>query len=142
LITLPSSHEEALKAEIKKTFGLIAHTEMREMDVLLLKEKMPSASELTSHPSGKSMGVTDKDGKVYITGQTLDVFSAYVEYALNKPVLNRTSLNGRYDFVLDKHLFDGTSDPDLVKKTLMDEFGLEPVPSRESIEVLVVEKLP
>jgi uncharacterized protein (TIGR03435 family) len=141
LITLPDHQQEGLQSEIKKEFGLIAHRESRETDVLLLKVKNPAATGLKPHLNGKSMGITDKDGKVYVMGQTIGVFANYFEYALKQPVIDRTSLDGRYDCVLDEHLFDGTSDPNLVKKVGLDEFGLELVPSREPIEMLVVEKV-
>ena len=86
------------------------------------------------------MGITAKDGEIYVMGQTIGVLANYFEYALKKPVVDRTFLDGRYDCVLDEHLFDGTSDPNLVKKVGLDELGLELVPGREPIEMLVVEK--
>jgi Protein of unknown function (DUF3738) len=58
-----------------------------------------------------------------------------------RPVLDRTSLDGRYDCVLDEQLFDGTSDPNLAKKVGLDEFGFALVPSREPVEMLIVEKV-
>jgi uncharacterized protein (TIGR03435 family) len=144
LITLPVSQEEqlkALQAQIKMKLGLIAHRETRKTDVLFLKVKNPNATGLKSHSSGNSYSVTTKDGKVYVMGQTIGVLAYHFEYALKQPVLDKTTLNGRYDCVLDGHLFDGTSDPNLVKKFGLDEFGLELVPSREPIEMLVVEKV-
>jgi uncharacterized protein (TIGR03435 family) len=141
LITLPDHQQEGLQSEIKKEFGLIAHRESRETDVLLLKVKNSTATGLKPHPSGKSMGITAKDGKVYVMGQTIDVFANYFEYALKRPVVNQTSLDGRYDSILDEHLFDGTSDPKLVEKAGLDQLCLELVPSREPIEMLVVEKV-
>jgi uncharacterized protein (TIGR03435 family) len=141
LITLPDHQQEGLQSEIKKELGLIAHRESRETDVLLLKVKNSAPTGLKPHPSGKSMGITAKDGKVYVMGQTIGVFANYFEYALKKPIVDQTSLNGRYDSILDEHLFDGTSDPKLVEKAGLDELGLELVPSREPIEMLVVEKV-
>jgi uncharacterized protein (TIGR03435 family) len=140
LITLLDHQQEGLQSEVKKQFGLIAHRETRETDVLLLKLKTSGAIGLKQHPNGKSMGITAKDGEIYVMGQTIGVLANYFEYALKKPVVDRTFLDGRYDCVLDEHLFDGTSDPNLVKKVGLDELGLELVPGREPIEMLVVEK--
>ena len=141
LITLPAHQEENLQAELKKQFGLIAHRQTRETDVLLLKLKTPGVVGLKQHPYGKSMGITAKDGKIYVMGQTIGVFANYFEYALKQPVVDQTLLNGRYDCVLDEHLFDGTSNPNLVKKAGLDELGLELVPTNMPIEMLVVEKI-
>ena len=143
LVTLPASDQarqnERLQAEIKRKLGLVGQLEKRETDVLLLKVKT-SASGLKSH-TGQNSSVKISSGKIHANGQSAEMLAFYTEYAVKKVVIDRTGLNGRYDFVLDQHLFDSTSDAGAVENALLDDFGLELVPSREPVEMLVVEQV-
>jgi len=142
LTTLPNYQDQlnALQAEIKKKLGLIGHREMRETDVLLLKVKNPDVTGLKPHLRGKSSGVTIKDGKIYAIGQSMGLLETYLENSLKQPVFDRTLFTNRFDYVLDEHLFDGTADPDLIKNFMLDELGLELVPTNMPFEMVVVEK--
>jgi uncharacterized protein (TIGR03435 family) len=59
----------------------------------------------------------------------------FLENALGTPVVDRTGLTGHFDIYVK---WDGT--PDGLTKALLPQLGLELVPSRESIEYLVVGK--
>ena len=72
-----------------------------------------------------------------------------LEYYLHVPMIDRTGLDGYYDFDLnwnDEILWDATehrslSNPDGLKQILLDQLGLELVPTNMPIEMLVVEKV-
>ena len=83
------------------------------------------------------------------TDGLIDYLIYDLQYYLQVPVVNRTGLAGRFDVDLtwdDEMKWDGTgryyfSNPDGLKQVVLDQLGLELVPSREPIEMLVVEKV-
>jgi uncharacterized protein (TIGR03435 family) len=87
---------------------------------------------------------SDRTGPGYYTcrNQDLTSFAAwFLEYHFATPVIDRTGLTNRFDLDLD---WDETDyhHPNLesLKSSLLDQLGLELVPDREPIEMLVVEK--
>jgi uncharacterized protein (TIGR03435 family) len=139
LLTLPNG-KQALRDQIKKQLGLIAHREMREADVLILQLKNAGAPGI--RPSkGESPNMMNGSFKYTLTNQPFNLLSGFLESQFGKPVLNRTGLRGRYDVELH---WEPTLDPDAenqeIKQALIDQLGLELVPGREPLEMLVVEK--
>jgi len=66
--------------------------------------------------------------------------TAAIEYLADVPVIDRTGLTGNFSFDLDCAETDlQNRNWDKVNEAL-DQLGLELVPSREPIEMLVVEK--
>jgi uncharacterized protein (TIGR03435 family) len=65
--------------------------------------------------------------------------TANLENLLQIPVIDHTSVAGKFDI----HLKWNRNDPqhNSLKQALLDQLGLELVPSREPIEMLVVEKM-
>jgi uncharacterized protein (TIGR03435 family) len=51
-----------------------------------------------------------------------------------QPVIDQTGLTGNYDFIT------GAFGPNEINQVFLDQLGLELVPSREPVEMLVVEK--
>ena len=143
LITLPAKTQvqqsKRLQDEIARQLSLVGRKETREMDVLLLKVKHPDATGLKPHLA-KNSSMNSMAGKIHADGQSLDTVAYLSEYALRQPVVNQTGLKGSFDFVLDSHTFDGTASNYEVRSALLNELGLELIPSREPIEMLVVEK--
>ena len=78
------------------------------------------------------------------TNQPVSLLRDYLEvWAYRKPVIDQTGLTGRYDFVLDwpKPMgYVGEKGQVILKENLINELGLELVPSREPVEMLIVEK--
>jgi uncharacterized protein (TIGR03435 family) len=151
LNTLPqSSQDGALREELKKQFGLVAHTETRETDVMLLK--INDSTKLQSHLS--------KDGQIqsnYGTGDNkiqrrifrnveLSAIASLVEGFYLKPTLDRTGMSRQYDFDIqwtEQKWSLPEARMSAIQQALLnqlDQFGLELAPSREPVEMLVVEK--
>ena len=142
MATVPGGSGELLKSELKKRYGLTAHSEMREADVLLLKVKNPNPPNLK--PDGRSDGNSSWIGgnkEIKIENQDLGGFFGNIESTLGKPVLNQTGLNGRYDLQLKWQPNPGESDKDAFVRALREQLGLELVPSRAPVKMLVVEKV-
>ena len=142
---------EALQKMIKQKFGITVRREKRETDVLLLKVKRQNAPGLKPTPSkaGSSMSSESQGvGHLSCTDGPIGSLIYGLQYYLQVPVVDRTGLAGRFDVDLtwdDEIKWDGTghyyfSNPDGLKRVVLDQLGLELVPSREPIEMLVVEK--
>jgi uncharacterized protein (TIGR03435 family) len=141
---LPSGNHEALQREVKRKFGLVGKLDVRDTDALLLKVKDSARLQSKLHKAGFAFtgrgGLTFPDEKLSVVAQKL-------EYIFDKPILDQTSMDGHYDlgFILNvKSWNDIVADREGVRQTLRNELGengLELVPSREPIEMLVVEKV-
>jgi uncharacterized protein (TIGR03435 family) len=145
IVSLPDHQSEAMQAEIKNKFGLVAKTEMRDTDVLILKVARQDAPGL-KHSSGPDpdhgSGSSSKNGQFVCNNQPIDVLKSILESYLKTPVIDQTGLTGKYDITLK---WDGTGgfqnpDPEAVKQALLDTLGLELVSARQPIEMLVVSK--
>ena len=92
--------------------------------------------------TGKDSNMMSGAFKYSLTNQEFRFLVGFLESQFGKPVLNRTGLTGRYDVELH---WEPTLDPEAenheIKQALLAQLGLDLVPSREPIEMLVVEKV-
>ena len=142
MLTVPNHPREMLQDEIKKRFGLTAHRETRVEDVLILKVSNPNASgiKVSAGLTGLDSSWMGLDHETTIKNERFDGFAASIENQLNIPVLNQTGLDKRYDIHINWQAQAGESAKDAFKRALVDQLGLELVPSRAPVEMLVVEK--
>ena len=139
LVTVPDRPYEQFQAAIARKFGWTAHVETRDMDLLLLQLKRPGAPGLTpadnssweewaaKHPSA-GPGLHQHD-------ITLARFAELIQGLVPKPVIDRTGMSGSFDFITSSF------GPAQLDQVFLDQLGLELAPSREPLEVLVVEKV-
>ena len=138
MLTLRDHPMEALQKAIQREFGFSARREMRETDVLLLKVKDPGLLALHVSKRGSKMDFKNSKGLWAWSNFPISFVSDYLEGVFRKPVIVQPGLADRYDITFQ---WEDTQD---VKQALSDELaqaGLELVPSREPIEMLVVEKV-
>ncbi len=140
MFTLPEDFHVKLKAELYSRFGLTARVERRVVNVLLLQVKTPNAPGLKVSTSGDSNWIGRQYG-AKIHGQKISNLIGWLEMSLNQPVMERTGLTKNYDLDLDWQPRPGKSEKDAIKQMLLHQLGLELVPSREPVEMLVVEKV-
>jgi uncharacterized protein (TIGR03435 family) len=142
LVNMPDHGSENFQAEIKRQFGLVGRKEMRETNVLLLKVKNP---EVLSRLSQSIYTVTNYDINTYLT-TTVNANSLQETLERNLfhlPVIdetglekNKTGLDGVFFIALPRN----SNDLNLARKALLDQLGLELVPTNMPIEMLVIEK--
>jgi uncharacterized protein (TIGR03435 family) len=138
LITVPDQPYERFQEEIRRKFGWTAHSETRETDVLLLKVNHRNAPGLTPADNTSWAEWYAKHGRKFGIDRhniTLPDFAQLIEGLTTKPVIDRTGLTGNYDFIT------GSFGPEGMNQVFIDDLGLDLVPSRESVEMLVVEKV-
>ena len=120
-MTLPDATDASWKAMLRQilttAFGVSARRESWSADVYVLRKA----------PTGSTLRAAEK-------GRALQSVVAFAENILGRPVLDETGLTGKYNFVLAY-----TNDRQVLMTTVK-ELGLELVPERRPIEVLVVEQ--
>ena len=139
----------ALQQELQKALGIVGRHAKRETDVLHLKLKNPDATGLTLSKHFAPTGSWKLPaGQILLYDQPLasqypSAFQNILENYFRMPIIvDKTGLANRFDINLTwdepdpkHHNLDG------LKQALLDQLGLELVPSREPIEMLVVEKV-
>ena len=143
IASLPMGNEEALQKEAKKKFGLSARVETNEADVLLLKIRNHSASGLRQSPVNSQTGLNtgeDGPGSWSCKNSPLSSLAAYLEKYLQTPVIVESGVTGSFDITLKWKQSNGETTIPELKQAVLDQLGLELVPSREPVEMLVVEK--
>jgi uncharacterized protein (TIGR03435 family) len=148
IVNLPTGSSQALQKKIEEQFGLMQKVEIRETNVFLLKLAYPNAQGLKLHkgPPNKSGWSLAKETSTLIwNDMTMTNLARFLEMYLATPVIDRTGASEHFDINLklnmdefpadwkDHHLED-------FQPVLLTQLGLELVPSREPIEMLVVEK--
>lgn len=127
---------------MRHVLGLAGSFETVETNVLLLKVKRRNSPGLKI--SSATVGKTDIGNPYFsaVKGQINSLAGALEENVFQIPVINRTGLTNFYDFNLSWQPLDPTSSKiDILNRALIDQLGLELVPSREPVEMLIVEKV-
>ncbi len=138
--TVAGGSSELLKNELKKRFHLIAHSETRDTDVLLLKVQNPNPPGLKpSRDDNQNSEWIGETRKITIRNEQLDGFFNFVESRVGLPVLNEAGLKGRYDLQMQWQPEPGESDKHAFVRALRDQLGLELVPTNMPVDMLVVE---
>jgi uncharacterized protein (TIGR03435 family) len=144
IANLREGNDVALQREIKKQFHLVGKTETRETDVLLLTVKHRNAPGLKpANAHSQNSNINGGAGFYKCSNALFAFFASELEYYLEVPVIDRTGIEGRFDIDLKWDEPDRQHhNPEALKQALLDQLGLELVPGRESIDMLVVEKAP
>jgi uncharacterized protein (TIGR03435 family) len=150
LVTVDNQPYEQFQAEIAKTLNYTAHKETRTVDVQLLKVSGDSSGKLKSGVKGKAPQL-DSNRRPTISfdypNHPISTLANAMEFRFRMPVIDQTGLTGNYSIVFDwkwKGNWNGKdreANLNSLKKALYDQLGLELVPSREPVEMLVVEKV-
>ena len=143
LTTVPDKQpREALQEEIKNKFGIVAHRETIETNVLILKAKNTAGPALQETKGGMpSYPTRSPQNKISIQNQDLSGVAACFGSLLKTIVHNQTEIQGRYDIVLQWQRRAAETEAEAFKRAVLEQLGLEFVPSRESLKYLIVEKI-
>ena len=142
IANLPSGALEALQAEIKKQWKLVADREIRQTNVLILKldhTNAPGLQAVTDQTLPRQSG----PGVQTIRGTLTDFFVVYLENILRQPVIDQTGLTGVFDIQLPAYRNisqPGNGALEQTRKALLETLGLDLVQTNTSVEMLVVKK--
>ncbi len=148
LVTVPD-FRTGFQARLKKQFGLIGRKEMRDVDVFSLRLKTTGRSGLKQSPNQKVSHPSSSEWKYgpdkYIgSNRSFPEFTEFLQGGLNKLLVDQSGLAGLYDINLtwnpkeadwQQPTYDG------LRQALIDQLGLELVPTNMPVEMLVVEKV-
>ena len=153
LMTTADGSKEQLQKEIQRQFGYVAHRETRPTDVLLLTLKQAGAPGLkasqgqsrrggfgSSSSASFGGGADTRSRTIASQNQPISALVKNLQGYFDQPVIDRTGLTGNFDASLEVSLRNGDSESDAIKQALPAQLGLELTPSREPMEMLVVEK--
>ncbi|MDB6121249.1 MAG: polymerase, sigma-24 subunit, subfamily [Pedosphaera sp.] len=132
---------------------MTSRLEKRETEVFLLTVKHPNAAGLKLHQedrpaangssfgSGGGSSSRSGPGNYHSANQTLSALAYYLETSLAVPVIDQTELTGNFDIDLKWAASGGQSpNPEAIKQAVLDQLGLELVPSAQPIEMLIIEE--
>ena len=153
LMTTADGSKEQLQKEIQRQFGYVAHHETRQTDVLLLTLKQAGAPGLkpsqqesrrggfgSSSSASLGAGMDTRSRTFASQNQPVSALVKNLQGHFDKPVIDRTGLTGNFDVSLEVTLRNGDSESDAIRQALPSQLGLELTPSREQMEMLMVEK--
>ena len=143
--SLPTGNEKALQKEAKKRLGVTARIETRKSDVLLLQVRNdnPPGLKTTRGDSQNGGGFTSEpgSGKWSCKNSPLSSLAYYLENLLQVPVLDQTGLTNTFDITLSWDQPDRTNkNPEGLKRAVLDQLGLDLIPTNLPCEMLVIEK--
>ena len=149
LSNVPAGPKQALQKELRRQFGIAGTFEMINTNVLLLTVKYPSPPGLT--PSIAKTGRSDiANGYMTVKNGTMNELAKQLESTyFGIPTIDQTGLTNHFDYAIDWGNFDQSGKGngsrldarDDLKKVLLNQLGLELIPTNMSIEMLVVDKV-
>jgi uncharacterized protein (TIGR03435 family) len=140
-----------LRKMLTERFGLVAHTERRELPVYMLTvaKDGPKMTLDTSDPSGRPHDDDSSNAgqqTVQIWNTTMREFALVMLFYTDRPVVDETGLKDRYDLKLkwtfdeQKAPTDGSAAPSLFT-AIQEETGLKLEQVKRMTDVLVVDKV-
>ncbi len=139
IASLPSGQREALQQLIKRKFGIAARFETVQTNVLFLRVKQPNSPGLKAGQAGQgSFG--ELRGELLADNQEgMSSLAYWLEGEGGIPVVDQTGLTNVYSFDIkwDSMSYNFSD----IKLALTSQLGLELVPGREPIKMLVAEKV-
>lgn len=137
-VVVPKGKENLLYPSFQRAlvenFGLRVHREMRDMDVFLLR-KINNQNPILKPSQAKEVEYTIMRGKMTVKKQPIAKLADSLENFFRKPVIDETGLKENYDWNLSYTY----ADKNILLESLRKETGLDLVPARRLVEVLVIE---
>ncbi len=141
ITTLAHGSREGLQQELKNKLGLAGHYETRDMDVVLLEMRNPNAHGLHPPTQEKYSYLNHNRNRVEIkwADEPLSRMGDLLESASKIPIIDETDMTNHYS--IDLEWKEDGRDPQhkALQKVLLDQLGLEFVPTNMPVEMLVVE---
>lgn len=140
--------KQALQEEMKRQFGIIGRREIIETNALLLVVSRPNSPGLKlnstdSNRIGQSGDFFEGDfdsGRYSYHSVTLSQLANFCEGAWQVQVFDRTGLTNKFDIAFNWKQKNGDAKNEALKTALLDQLGLQLVPTNMPVEMLIVEK--
>jgi uncharacterized protein (TIGR03435 family) len=143
ITTLAQGSREALKQELKNKLGLVGRTEMKDMDAMLLQVRNANAPGV-HWPTQGGYSYLNNDGnkhEIKWANKPLSEINNFLESGSPIPIIDQTAATKRCSIDI-RWVESWGQDPEhrALQQVLLDQLGLELVPTNMPVEMLVVEK--
>jgi uncharacterized protein (TIGR03435 family) len=135
-----------MQSVFAERFGLKAHMETREMPAYALV--IAKGGPKLKSPSDDAKGISQfggSTGKVKWVNSPLTDLKFLLAKETGRPVVDNTGLTGKYDFMLEytpsSHAATDESGRPSIFTALEEQLGLKLVPSKQPVEVLLVDSI-
>ena len=143
ITTLAQGSRDALRQELKNKLGLVGHREIKDADVLLLKMRNADAPGL--HPPTQDgysyLNHNNNQVEIKWADEPLSKLGEFLESGSKMPIIDQTGSTKHYSIDIK---WEEPDAPDLehkaLQQVLLDQLGLELVPTNMPVEMLMVEK--
>ena len=143
ITTLAQGARESLQQELKNKLGLVGRTELKDENVMLLKVRNANAPGIHPPRLGGYSNASGNDGEIEIkwANKPLSEITGFLESGSPIPIIDQTHATNRCS--IDIKWEDDWQDPEhkALQQVLLDQLGLELVPTNMPVEMLVVEKV-
>ena len=140
-----------LRKLLAERFGLVTHMEQRELSVyaITIAKGGPRMTQSKADPNALQSDSDKQDGgqrSIQMSNATMAGFALELLYNTDKPVVDRTSLTGRYDFTLkwtfddSKVPTDGSAAPGLFT-AIQEQMGLKLEAVKTMTNVMLIDKV-
>ena len=143
IANLQNDSKTQLRLEIENELGIVGKIESRPVNLLALRE---STNRNGMNAGSVLQGVIEVgNGKSMLRKTSVDELAKKLEEVMRFPVVDQTGISNHFDLALKwtgkwTGGKDGSSNE--IKKVLLDQLGLELVPTNMPIEMLVIERAP
>jgi uncharacterized protein (TIGR03435 family) len=139
MFTESGDFHTALKAEMQKRFGLVGHLEDRDGETLIIKVANTNPPDLRIS-KGKVTQWIGAQRSNTLKNQSIGPLFRHLERELKTPLVDQTGLTNKYDLTLKWEPRPGQTEADAIKESLLTQLGLELVPDRQQVQMLIIEK--
>ena len=137
---------------LRERFGLVSHTERRDMAVYALTQAKggPKMGKSSGDPNGlPSDNEQENDGQMILRVKNISMgeMALLMRFYLDRPVVDQTGLKGRFDFQLrwttDEALAGGMNNTVApgIFTAMQEQLGLKLEPLKTKIDVMVIDKV-
>jgi len=139
----PAEVKVMVQGLLAERFGLEFHRERKELNVFVLTVAKTGAKLTSSEGSGNTSLLLRALGKLVVKNATMADFAGVMQAnALDRPVLDRTELSGKFDFTLEwlpdeTHPDENDSRPTLF--AAIQQLGLKIEAVRAVVDVFVID---
>jgi uncharacterized protein (TIGR03435 family) len=131
---------ERVRSLLASRFGLVVHHETREMTAYVLTVAKGGSKLKAVTAPGEQYGFRGGAGHNRGLQITMPMFAKELARLIGRPVLDRTGLEGKYDYVLEWSADSDTTGPS-VFTALQEQLGLRLESVKAPVDTLVIDRV-
>ena len=132
-----------LRAMLADRFALKAHVESRELPIYELVVSKGGAKVKKTAPDDQGGNARYDAGKITAHQLSIQALAANLSFTVGRPVVNKTGLEGGYDFTVDYAPVgaDPSDTRPSIFTALEEQLGLKLVPAKGPVDVIVIDHI-